>query len=419
MQMNSNIILSGAQPNILAAVQSGNEAGQQKRQFDQQNALAAMMKEQGPGILAGNQQSLNALAQFDPEAALGVQSTRLGMDQTRLGMEQTRQNMQFSAEDQAMARTQAKQQAEAHLAQMSATEAEQERQKVEHALAMATQAQSPEQWDQIMQQTGQADLVGQFGAKDIIIAGGLGLKDALEAFKPDAPPKPNSAEAKLKADLTAGLINENEYQLGLQRLAPKGTEIISDGKGGVTVREGVGVGGGKTPTADFGGAAMNVDAVIKEIDAIMTDKSLPKVIGPVEGGGGNNIDDMNMAQRLYYGGKGLSLIEKIGQLQNKTWFGARDMLKGGGAITDYESKKAEGAMGRLSRAKSEEEFNAALMDLKDAIVEGKRKLESAGGQAPVEAPSAGAGSGSPSFDPAQLSPEAAAVLKKYSTPATP
>ena len=181
MQMDSNIILSGAQPNILAAVQAGNEAGQQKRKFDQQNALAAMMKEQGPGIMAGNQQSLNALAQFDPQAALGIQNSRLDMDQTR-------QQMQFSAEDQAMARTQAKQQAETHLAQMSATEAEQERQKVEHALAMATQAQSPEQWDQIMQQTGQADLVGQFGAKDIIIAGALGLKDALETFKADAPP---------------------------------------------------------------------------------------------------------------------------------------------------------------------------------------------------------------------------------------
>ena len=188
MQMNSNIILSGAQPNILAAVQSGNEAGQQKRQFDQQNALAAMMKEQGPGILAGNQQSLNALAQFDPEAALGVQSTRLGMDQTRLGMDQTRQNMQFSAEDQAMAREQAKRQAAAHLAQMSADEAASEAANVERALAMATQAQTPEQWDMIMQQSGQSDLVGQFGAKDIIIAGALGLKDALETFKADAPP---------------------------------------------------------------------------------------------------------------------------------------------------------------------------------------------------------------------------------------
>ena len=177
MQMDSNIILSGAQPNILAAVQAGDQAGQQKRQYDQQNALAAMMKEQGPGIMAGNQQSLNALAQFDPQAALGIQDSRLGMDQTR-------QQMQFSAEDQAMARTQAKQQAETHLAQMSAADADQERQKVEHALAMATQAQSPEQWDQIMQQTGQADLVGQFGAKDIIIAGALGLKDALDAAKP-------------------------------------------------------------------------------------------------------------------------------------------------------------------------------------------------------------------------------------------
>jgi hypothetical protein len=54
------------------------------------------------------------------------------------------------------------------------------------------------------------------------------------------------------------------------------------------------------------------------------------------------------------------------------------MLKGGGAITDYESKKAEGAMARLSRATGDVEFKEALKDLRDAITEGQRKLAAVG-----------------------------------------
>ena len=37
--------------------------------------------------------------------------------------------------------------------------------------------------------------------------------------------------------------------------------------------------------------------------------------------------------------------------------------KGGGAITDYESRKAESAMARFSRAQGDAEFKAALKDL--------------------------------------------------------
>ena len=62
------------------------------------------------------------------------------------------------------------------------------------------------------------------------------------------------------------------------------------------------------------------------------------------------------------------------------------MLKGGGAITDYESRKAEAAMARLSRVQDEASFKSALKDLKDAIIEGQAKLDAAAKGQPTSQP---------------------------------
>lgn len=407
MQMNSNIILSGAQPNILAAVQSGNEAGQQKRQFDQQNALAAMMKEQGPGILAGNQKSLNALAQFDPEAALGVQSTRLGMDQTR-------QNMQFSAEDQAMAREQAKRQAAAHLAQMSADEAASEAANVERALAMATQAQTSEQWDMIMQQSGQSDLVGQFGAKDIIIAGALGLKDALETFKADAPPNAGdrfkvvgsqlvdlSAEGGPAAVLTSPGQTETIY-------GPDGKPILTRGPAG----SGKPFTEGQSKDIGFSTRARAALTTLDPIADTLTSRG-DRLLDLAPMGLGREMQGDN-----YQVASNAATNFLLAILRKDT----------GAAVTPSE----EAMYGKVFIPQPGD--NAALLEQKkrarelaiagleqgmpaDALLaQGRAIMQATGEKTP---PNAGAGSGSPSFDPAQLSPEAAAVLKKYSTPATP
>lgn len=141
----------------------------------------------------------------------------------------------------------------------------------------------------------------------------------------------------------------------------------------------------------------SVDSAVTLIDEIANDPALPGVTGPIEGGGGNAVDEFGVAKRMYYGGEGLATIQKIAQLQNTAWLAARDMLKGGGAITDYESKKAEGAMARLSRAQGDEEFKAALKDLRDAITEGAAKLKAAG-IAPAS------GSGSPVAPTAEAAP---------------
>lgn len=123
---------------------------------------------------------------------------------------------------------------------------------------------------------------------------------------------------------------------------------------------------------------MAATTAVAAIDEIMNDPALPGVTGALEGGGGNDVDQFSMGRRAYYGDAGLGIIQKIAQLQNTAWLAARDMLKGGGAITDFESRKAEGAMARLSRAQGDKEFKAALTDLRNAITDGERKLREAG-----------------------------------------
>ena len=62
----------------------------------------------------------------------------------------------------------------------------------------------------------------------------------------------------------------------------------------------------------------------------------------------------------------------------------RQLLKGGGAITDFESQKAEAAFARLNQAQSPKDFKAALDDFNSAVQEGVRKLEQQAGAAPSQ-----------------------------------
>jgi hypothetical protein len=70
---------------------------------------------------------------------------------------------------------------------------------------------------------------------------------------------------------------------------------------------------------------------------------------------------------------------KIDQLKGGAFLQARQMLKGGGAITDYEGQKAEAAFARMSTAQSVEDFNAALDEFNAAVQQGLAKLEAQAG----------------------------------------
>lgn len=86
--MDSRIILAGEPVNALGSFMGGQQAAQQTRQFQQQNALADLYKTQGAGIMSGDQTALNALAGIDPAAAMQFKTQQQGMamDQERLNM---------------------------------------------------------------------------------------------------------------------------------------------------------------------------------------------------------------------------------------------------------------------------------------------------------------------------------------------
>ena len=390
--MDAGIILGGQQPDILGAMDKGRAMAESQIGLNRQNALAELYRTQGAQIAAGDQGALNALAGMDPSAAMAAQSNLLGIQGQR-------QDLAFSAEEMQMKRDAAKASAAASLQEQAATltkeQLAQEQQALSEALsggAFFYQNKDKAGYDAFLTSKGLDPAEFPFEAFPAHAATVEGVLEAMKAFEPPAAPKPQTEAAQLKADLDAGLIDQATYQAEIARRAPKGTSLTVDpATGAVTYSEGVGVGGTAPTSGDALRTSMtDAESVVALIDEIAKDPALPGVTGSWEGGGGNNVDEFSGTRRAYYGDAGLSVIQKIAQLQGNAWLGARALLKGGGAITDYESRKAEAAMARLSRAQGDKEYLAALNDLKSAIQDGMAKLQ-------------GAGSGSqPGFDQAEI-----------------
>ena len=108
MTLNAGIILGGQTPDILGAMDKGRAMAESQINLNRQNALAELYRTQGAQIAAGDQAALNALAQFDPNASLGVQ-------QNRLGIQAQQQDLEFSAEKMQMLRDESKREAAAAL----------------------------------------------------------------------------------------------------------------------------------------------------------------------------------------------------------------------------------------------------------------------------------------------------------------
>ena len=66
-----------------------------------------------------------------------------------------------------------------------------------------------------------------------------------------------------------------------------------------------------------------------------------------------------------------SVLDQIG---GTAFLQAFESLKGGGAITEVEGKKATDAIARLSRAQSDKEFDESLKDLRGVMTEGYKRL---------------------------------------------
>ena len=108
----------------------------------------------------------------------------------------------------------------------------------------------------------------------------------------------------------------------------------------------------------------------QQIESLKTDPYLDRMLGPIDSMLPNVTAD---AARV---------SSKIEQLKGGAFLAGRQLLKGGGAITDFESQKAEAAFARLNQAQSPKDFKAALDDFNSAVQEGVRKLEQQAGAAP-------------------------------------
>jgi hypothetical protein len=73
------------------------------------------------------------------------------------------------------------------------------------------------------------------------------------------------------------------------------------------------------------------------------------------------------------------------QVEGKTFLEAFNTLKGGGAITETEGTKATSAIGRLQRAQSKEDYQAALDDLTSVLQAGLERARKTASRAPGSA----------------------------------
>jgi hypothetical protein len=365
------------------AFSQGMAQGDQVGQMAQRQQIQNLYRTQGQGIARGDQNALDALAAIDPMAAMDARNSQAQYQATQ-------QNMQISRENLQIARAEAARATQEAAAKMTAAEAAKASAHLQTIMQGAMMAPDEGAYNAWLVQNKVDPARYPFAQRDLHAAAALGSKEVLDfrAAQADlnAPPEPaDEYERYARDEKAAGRqpLSRIDY-----KKAGSPSMVVETGPNGTVVRQGVGASDATSPGITTN--AMDPATLSGDIDAILNDPALPRVVGPVQGGGGNNIDDLGVMQRAYYGKDGLALIERIGQLQSKTWLDARALLKGGGAITDYESRKAENAMSRLSRAKGEEEFKAALVELKDAITTGLAKLQAAqpaaGGQGSQPAP---------------------------------
>jgi len=177
MTLDARLILAGQQPDVVNILGGAAQAAGLTNQVQQQNRLSQLYQQQGPGIMAGEQNALRSLAQIDPNQALGVQ-------ESRLGMENTRNTMRYRDENLKIAREEARVGAEDRVRTMSAEQASAERARLEEATAIAMAAESQEQLDAFLGQV-MPDMVGvvTMDNREMYGARALGVIETLKGKK--------------------------------------------------------------------------------------------------------------------------------------------------------------------------------------------------------------------------------------------
>ncbi|KAA0697416.1 hypothetical protein DTW90_18470 [Neorhizobium sp. P12A] len=120
--------------------------------------------------------------------------------------------------------------------------------------------------------------------------------------------------------------------------------------------------------------------MLATIDSLSSDPYLPNMLGPV------NSRKMNLSSESE------RVQSKMDQINGQAFLQAYNTLRGGGQITEVEGAKATAAMGRLNTAQSVQDYQQALKELRDIVVQGINRARQKAGQQPFEqAPSAPSG----------------------------
>jgi CII-binding regulator of phage lambda lysogenization HflD len=341
--LNAGIILGGRQPDIMGSFAQGQKARLLSDEMQNQNALRNVYQTQGAGILSGDQNALNALAQFDPSQAVAIQ----GQHQ-RNAQSVEAHNQQMAQREQLMkqevekyAKTLSKEQAAAQAAQLE--------QGITRAIG-AYQAGDLNAVNQILQSAGEQPLqsLEQFPAIAALYGDALStLKSVVELTAPEKPSDEYgryAAEEKAAGREPLGRIEYAQAKKG------KGT-VVYDPQTGKPL---VSIGGGDVNPTDISNPSSPA-AMIASIDGILNDPALGTSTGllaPLQ-----NIP--GTPQRR--------VGARIDQLDGQAFLQAFESLKGGGQITEIEGQKATQAIGRLDDYQNPEDYKQALVELRDIL----------------------------------------------------
>jgi hypothetical protein len=214
---------------------------------------------------------------------------------------------------------------------------------------------------------------------------GLTGEQVMSALGGGKTPKPESIPGKIYEDMKNLKKDDPDYATklaGLQRAANEAT--------GVKAKD---VGTAEASIANAGQALKDIDAVLSHPEL----KSRAGSTGPSWVAG-------KIAGTNTYG-----LESQVNQIKGEAFLNAFNMLRGGGAITDAEGKKATAAINRMDLNLSYKDFTKAAADAKEILQNGMKRAQemkakgSWGGE--PSAPAAGApAAGAPSVDD---------LLKKY------
>lgn len=286
MQMNTNIPMSGVQPDFVNVLSNSNDAAQNFNNYRRQNALADYVQQNGAGIMRGDQNALAGYANLDLPGAMGVQ--------------QTQQQMQFNQSQENRLSAQEERSIQEHASQLAAGEAAQQAAHIESTVAAGFQVADAAAWDALMSKEA-PDLVGQFDNRETIAGHYLSIADALK--RADERNATNNPVDRYQA------VGGNMWDMGngtappsmlpgqgeaMTVFGPNGEPIMTQGTGGASQR----LTESQSKDNYFAAQAQGALRVFEPVANALTNRS-DAILGslPMGIGGGIQNQDFQVAQQ--------------------------------------------------------------------------------------------------------------------------